>query len=37
MNEKIQRVSVKGIVLDEGKIFMVKDQKGNWELVKLKS
>lgn len=32
MNQKIQKVSIKGIVCHDGKIFMLKDQGGKWEL-----
>lgn len=29
---KIQRVTTKGLIRDDDKIFMVRDQAGNWEL-----
>ena len=32
MNERIQKFSVKGIVCKNGKVFMLKDNKGIWEL-----
>ena len=32
MNQQIQRVSVKGIVYNDDKIFMLKDHGGKWEL-----
>ena len=32
MNQKIQRISIKGIIYQEGKIFMLKDEGGKWEL-----
>ena len=32
MNRNIQKVTVKGIVCKNKKVFMLKDQKGNWEL-----
>lgn len=32
MHQKIQRISVKGIIYKDDSIFMLKDAKGNWEL-----
>lgn len=32
MNQKIQKISVKGIVYRDGKIFMLKDEGGKWDL-----
>lgn len=32
MNKKIQRISIKGVICRDKKIFMLKDSKGNWEL-----
>lgn len=32
MNQKIQRITVKGIIYKDGSIFMLKDTDGNWEL-----
>lgn len=32
MNQKVQRLSVKGIVYHDGKIFMLKDSKDMWEF-----
>ncbi|MFA5926923.1 MAG: NUDIX domain-containing protein [Patescibacteria group bacterium] len=31
-NHNIQRVTVKALVKKDGRIFMVRDQRGNWEL-----
>ncbi len=32
MNERIQRISIKGLVSKDHKVFMVKDRAGNWEF-----
>lgn len=32
MEQKIQRISIKGIFEKDGKILMLKDDKGRWEL-----
>ena len=32
MNKRIQRISIKGLVTKDNKVFMVKDQAGNWEF-----
>lgn len=32
MNERIQRISIKGLVSQDHKVFMVKDHAGNWEF-----
>lgn len=32
MNEKIQKTTIKGIVLRDNKVLLVKDTKGVWEL-----
>lgn len=32
MKNKIQKVTIKGLVCQDGKAFMVRDQAGNWEL-----
>ncbi len=32
MNEQIQKISVKGLVCRADAVFMLRDQKGNWEL-----
>lgn len=32
MNQLIQKVTVKGCVIEDGKVFMLQDEKGMWEL-----
>ncbi len=32
MEERVQKITTKGLISKEGKILMVRDKIGNWEL-----